>query len=67
MGIPITTEKGGFLSHRVTCVKGILWSDIARRFGRSRDAVAARLARLGVAAEEPRGLQTRAIEKAGAE
>ncbi|MBS4046239.1 MAG: hypothetical protein KG075_07850 [Alphaproteobacteria bacterium] len=46
---------------------GLRASDIARRFGRSRDAVAARLVRLGVAAEEPRGLQTRATEKAGAE
>lgn len=46
---------------------GLRASDIARRFGRSRDAVAARLVRLGVTAEEPRGLQTRATEKAGAE
>jgi hypothetical protein len=46
---------------------GLRASDIARRFGRSRDAVAARLVRLGVAADEPRGLQTRANEKAGAE
>lgn len=46
---------------------GLRASDIARRFGRSRDAVAARLVRLGVAADEPRGLKTRATEKAGAE
>ncbi len=46
---------------------GLRPSDIARRFGRSRDAVAARLVRLGVTADEPRGLQTRVIEKAGAE
>lgn len=33
---------------------GLRASDIARRFGRSRDAVAARLIRLGLVADEPR-------------
>lgn len=33
---------------------GLRASDIARRFGRSRDAVAARLIRLGLIADEPR-------------